>query len=332
MDNANKIIDSKTTHKEVVLFLGDDLKKNNNENFGKYDLVEEYAKTARNKQPFVWILLALCFIFVGAGTFTTVMLVANSNHKIAINIDSFDDLNLRSLLNSAGRVKSLYEKAIKNKKNLEENRDDELAQAEQKKANDLFTLKSVSSVTSKESLKSGQKKIEEAFQLTVQKINEDYNEKIAKAEEEISHYKDQVDSYDKNKLSKAEGEEAVLDSTKQLHDLEMRSQAESYEAKIKQLRQQLVDQQIKAAEEQKKAVDQVRQTYQAKINLLDPKAREQSSEQNSIILDTGIKNKASSSKVWKNVEELLFREEDYLNSSSSKGFIEAVKESGRELK
>ena len=330
MDNANEV-NADFTHKEVALFLGDELKNQDEQQAATYDLVEEYAKTAKNKKKFVWILLGICVFIVTAGSFITAALVSKSNHRITINIDSFDDLNLRSLLNSAGRVQNLYETAVKNKAMLEENRDDELAQAQQKRENDLFTLDSVATVASKNSISDRKIKIELDYNTETQRINQEYEPKIAGAEAEIQKYKAQIDSYDKNKLSAAQGAESSLDSTKQLHDIEMKTQAERYEKKIREFRQQLVAQQIKAAQDQKNAVEEVRSIYQAKIDLLDPKAREQSNEQNKIILDAGIKNQMGTSTLWRSVETLDFNENDYTDLSSSSKFSESIKKAASEL-
>lgn len=330
MDNAIEISEI-NTHKEVALFLGDELKNNNDETVTTYNLEEEYAKTAKHKNPFVWILLGICFFIVGAGTFATFAFVSHSNHKISINIDSFDDLNLRSLLNSAGRAQNLYDTAVKNKENLIQNRDDELSQAEQKRNMDLFTLQSVSSVSSKNTVAKRHKEIEEEYKTSVSEIQKNYESKIAAAEEEIKHYESKMNSYNSEKLNQAKGAQSTIDSTKQLHDIEMKAQANRYEKKIKELRDQLTSQKAKAAQQQKAAVEEVRKIFQAKIALLDPRAREQNREQNEIILEAGIQNKTSPSKLWGNVEKLTFKEKDYTNEQSSMEYAETIKDAAREL-
>ena len=330
MDNAIEI-SRKLTHKEVALFLGDELKKYTNEPVVTYNLEEEYAKTAKHKKPFVWVLLGICFFVVGAGTFTTIGLVSHSNHKISINIDSFHDLNLRALLNSAGRTQNLYDNAVKNKETLIQNMNDELSQAEQKRNMDLFTLQSVASVSTKASLEARREKIEEEYMDTASEIHKNYDSKITEAEEEIKRYESKMNSYNSERLHQAKDAQATIDSTKQLHDIEMKAQADRYEKKLKELRDQLASQKVKAAQEQKAAVEEVRKNFQAKIDLLDPKAREQNREQNEILLDAGIKNKTAPSKLWGNVEKLAFKENDYTDEQSSFDYAETIKDAAREL-
>ncbi|MBR1404029.1 MAG: hypothetical protein IJ558_07600 [Treponema sp.] len=332
MDNANKIAPN-LTHKEVALFLGDDLHIQNDETITTYNLVDEYAKTRKHYKPFVWVLLAICFFIVGAGTFTTIGLLSNSNKRIAINIDSFDDLNLRSLLSSAGRTQNLYENALRNKVTLEESLENELAQAEQKRKNALFTLQSVAKVATSDSLAHRRSQIEQNYTASVTQIHETYDTQILDVEEQIKKYKAQIEKYDSNRLSQAQESESSLDSTKQLHDLEMRTQSDRYEKKLKDLRLQLIAQQIQAADDQRKAVEEVRSIYQAKIDLLDPKAREQDNEQDKIILDTGIQNQTETSAIWKSVESLDFDESRYTArfASPSQNFVGSLKTAKKEL-
>lgn len=337
MDNANEInqIQNETnlTHKEVALFLGDELKTQNTEQVITYDLAEEYAKTAKNKKKFVWILLASCFFVVGAATFTTIALVANSNHKITINIDSFADLNLRTLLNSLGRTQTLYDNAVKNKETLVQNRDDELRQAEQKKDMDLFTLESVASIATKDSVKERKAKIEADYKAAVEQIHAEYDEKIKSADEDVKNYGSKINEYDSAAVSKAKDAESSIDSTKQLHDMEMNYLQERYEKKIRVLREQLLAQQLQAAQEQREAVEEVRSIYQAKIDLLDPKAREQNSDQNKIILEAGIKNQLETSALWDSVDKLEFKANSFSSkvSSSSENFLQALQKTEKEL-
>jgi len=332
MDNANEIT-ADFTHKEVELFLGDELKNYNDENIVSYNLEEEYAKTKNNKAYFVWILLGICFFVVGLGTTITTKFLTDSNHRISININSFDDLNLRSLLSSVGQTRSQYKNAVKTKESLEDELKNELNQAKQKQEMELFTLKSVSKVASKDSIQKRKNQIDENYEESVKKLHEKYDSEIASAKEKIKHFQEQMETFDSGKIAQADSQESSIDSTKQLHDLQMKNQADKYEAKIKELRELLITQQIQAAEEQKKAVEDVRNIYQAKIDLLDPKAREENAAQNKIILDIGINNNSKKDQTWSDIEKLAFTPKDYTSSSKAPedSFSQALSKSQREL-
>lgn len=329
MDNDNKIDDSKLTHKEVALFLGKDLISNRKKGIETYNLEEEYAKTKNNKIKFIWGILALCFAAVMFGTITTTLIVKKSHQKIAINIDTFDDLNLRSLLNMVGHAQTTYDTAMREKKSLEASRDSELSSAEQKKENDLFTLKSISRIISKSAQEKRRAEIEEKFEASVKEIHKQYDGNIEALDKQTKELKKKLTSFESTELSKARAAESSIDSQKQLHDIEIKKLSENYEKQIKELRLELIAQQFAAAEEQKKAVEQVQKIYEEKIDLLDPKAREQNDNQNQIIFDAGIEQQLQPSALWQAVDQLDFDPQKYIKNSyaADKKFVASLETS-----
>ncbi len=265
MDNGNKI---ELTHKEVALFLGDDLKKFNRRTAKPYNLEKEYEKTRKNHQTLVWILLALCFVFVGIGTLIAVKSVSDSNEKISVKIDTFNDLNLKELLSMVGTSQNSYDEAVRTKENLEAELQNELDSAERKKENDNFTLKSISFYTAKSEMAARQKKINEDYDKSIRSAHQKYDSKIAQAEEEIKKYESQINGYDKTMVSQAKEAESSIDSQKQLNDMKFKMQTEKNQEQINNLRKQLAEEQIRAKEEMQNAIDEVQRTYQAQIVLL----------------------------------------------------------------
>lgn len=265
MDNGNKI---ELTHKEVAFFLGDDLKKFNRRTAEPYNLEKEYEKTRKNHQALVWILLALCFAFVGIGTLIAVKSVSNSNEKITVKIDTFNDLNLKELLSMVGTSQNSYDEAVRAKENLEAELQNELDSAERKRENDNFTLNSISFYTSKSEMAERQKKIDEDYKKSVKTAHQKYDSKIVQADKEIEKYENQINGYDQTMVSQAKKAESSIDSQKQLNDMKFKMQTEKNQAQIKNLRKQLADEQVRAKKEMQDAIDEVQRTYQAQIVLL----------------------------------------------------------------
>ena len=274
MDNDNQVRDSDFTHRSVRLFLGDELKPLEHESAPAYDLVAEYAKTRRSRNRRVWLLLALCFAVVGLSALGVTLVVSRVNQRIAVSINTFDDLNLRVLLSTVGRTQSLYESALKEKASLQEALDAELQLAAQKLDNDLFTIQSVVGVSTPALIRRRSEAVQREYQETVARVRERFAERIQAAEEDMHRYAEQLDGYDSGELNQAQRQEAVIDSQKQLHDLEMQAQASRYEQTIAELRQQMAEQQAQAAKAQHDAVEEVRSIYQAKIDELDPFVRD----------------------------------------------------------
>ena len=253
-----------------------------------YDLVSEYEKTKKNRDKSVILWIVACFVVVFLLTYGLIFFIKTINNKIAVNINTFNDLNLRALLDSVGRTESLYTAATKKKSDLVAERESDIIQAQQKRDNDLFTLQSVAKVYSKKLYESKKESILSEYKSTVKEIEKSYSPLIAAAEEEIKHYEVQLSSYEKENLDQIKKENKLLDSQQQLNELEKKNLIAKYEAQISDLKLQMGAQQRLAMENQRAAVEEVRRIYQAKIDLLDPDARNQSEVQDSIILNTGI--------------------------------------------
>ncbi len=306
MDNDNKVelqtSEELETHKEVQLFLKDELETLGYSKAASYNLETEYAKTRKNRNKTVYIIIMVCFAVVLLLTVSLSEFIKYSNNRIRVNIDTFDDLNLKTLLNSAGQAEDLYKNALKTKELLEAQKKDELDAAEQKRDNDLFTMRSVAKVSSKKALAEKQSLIQEEYEKTIKSIKTKYDKKLAEADEKISVYEAKVHDFDADAVNQAKETEGDLDSQKMLNDLEKENIIKNYETRINELKTQMTLQQREAVKQQREAVEEVRRIYQAKIDLLDPDARSQSKVQDKIILGTGIPKEA------KNNPELIINE------------------------
>lgn len=265
MGNADKI----SLRREVDHFLGSMKIKQGNEN-KPYDLVEEYSKTRKNKSKFIPCMIAGCVLFTSIASFGVYKFVQKSNDKISININSFDDLNLRSLLNMVGRSEARYENSLRELITIENEYRDAKAILDGEKAGELQILDSVKNVLSAKKYKTNKADIEQKYAALQKTLDDSYAEKISKAEAEIEKCKKEIARYDSSKLEKAHSEESAIDSQKQLYDLEIKQLTKKYETRIEKLRKQAEEQQKKARQQQKAAVEEVRRVYQARIDQLDP--------------------------------------------------------------
>ena len=206
MDNDNKIKMSDDDEKKVVhLFLQDELQPLSQEKPHSYNLETEYAKTKKNKSPFIWILMILCFLLAGLFAFAMSRYVDYTNNNISINIDSFDDLNLKNLLDIVSQTKSQYDTAVNDKSELEANLNNSLQQAERKRDADLFTLQSLK-LSSKENLKR-KNIINTEYKTTVQNLHDKYDVQISTKQGLIDQYQKQLAEYDSSKVEQAKQQE-----------------------------------------------------------------------------------------------------------------------------
>ena len=124
MDNDNKINgagknmqNAEQRHKEVLLFLNDELNRLQTANSAdSYDLVKEYAKTKKNKSPFVVLILITSLLVVFLAAWGITARINKQNQSITVNLQEFEGLNIKNLLDSVSKVQANYDAAMKNKR------------------------------------------------------------------------------------------------------------------------------------------------------------------------------------------------------------------------
>ena len=271
MDNDNKIAKVQNDiHKEVLLFLGDELDKIHQTSKGNnYDIVQEYAKTKKNRSPFVVIVLLVTLLAVLLTAFIMQRVISFHNKEIAVSLEEFDDLNLRNLLNSVSSVQTSYDNAIKNKEQIQVDWNKQIAAIQSERENDIYVVDSMH-------LKDGAdyaNRISVINANTAEKINavnEEYQEKMAKAEKQIEDFKKQLDKFDAAQVLSAKENENAIDSTRQVQQLEIQKISREYEERISELENSMQQLRKKSTEDMRKAVNDVVTLYQARIDVLDP--------------------------------------------------------------
>jgi hypothetical protein len=256
-------------HREVRLLLKNELKNLEFGSSAAYDLEAEYAKTKKNHNTTVSVLMISCFLAVGLVSFGITKYVTKENKNIAINIDTFNDLNLRGLLDMVSRTDGLYRSATKKRADFQASLDYGLKQAVEKRDNDLFTLQSLA-LRDKAEIAERKSAIQNEYKKSIKKLHDEYDVQIQSSENEIQQYQGELAAYDSTKVVHAQEQEAAIDSQRQLHDLEMQNQTKKYEASISDLRNQLDSQQQESVKAQRAAVAEVTTKYQAQIAVLDP--------------------------------------------------------------
>lgn len=288
MGNDNKITDvtvydpeaASKSKSEVLLFLQEELeplkKKKRVEN---YDLEKEYAKTRKNKNLSVWLTLAITFVVVVAGTWAIITKVSATNRKIEVNLESFEDLNLKNLFDALSKANELFEKASKEKAELQASLDAKLLQAKRTRDSNLEYTRKLK-ITKKERA-AREQKIYQTYQDTVNAAHEELDEKISAADLEMKQYEEQIKSFDSENVEKAKEWEQQMDSERQLHELEKEKIQKDYEEQIANLKQTMSENQERSYNEKRAAVNDIANHYEARIAKLDPKIKD--NKVNSII-------------------------------------------------
>ena len=273
MGNDNKIskasVNTEQRHKEVLLFLNEEL---NRLQTGKasesYNLEKEYEKTKKNRSLFSFLILfiSLAVVFLIAWGITAG--INKQNEEITVNLQEFEGLNIKNLLDSVSKVQANYDAAMKNKTNIISDRDVALHKAEEKRDSDLFLVDSLS--LDKPEADKRKKTVYEEYEQAVALVNEVYDPQLVLADNELAEYKKQLDEYDTAKLEAARQQEQALDSERRVHQLEMDKLSGEYEKRIADIQEAFAKERQNNSDQIRKSLTEVSQKYIAEIDQLDP--------------------------------------------------------------
>lgn len=271
MDNDIKIKkESSQTHKDVMLFLNDELSLLQKENaISSYNLDEEYAKTKKNKSLFSFFILTGCLIVVLLVSWGLKKNIDTKNENITINLEEFDNLNLKGLLDSVFKVQGNYDNAIKEKSRIVSQKELELQDAQTKLDNELFLIDSLK-LSSKKEIAKRKTQAEDEYKKTVEEINLKYDEQIAAIEAEANEYKLQLAEYDTAKIESAKEQEKLLNSERQVQELERKKLIKEYEDRLSAVNADFTEYKETSNRRMKNSVTEVAKKYQAEIDALDP--------------------------------------------------------------
>ncbi len=265
MDNGNKI---KINKPEVKLFLHGDLLPANAVAPVKYNLVEEYAKTKSKKVSFIFVVLALCVVIVSALTVGLVRFLQERNNSLEVDINVFDDLNLKNLLDVVSRTQASLDQASQEKNQLELELSTKLSQAELKRDSELQLLNSLNSsdVTKREERTA----IYQEYESSVAALNSEYQPKIALLEAQMEDYTAQLASFDSTNVEMAQEQEAAINSQRQAFELEKQELVANYDKLVADLVAELEALQAMQLETQAQALTVLSEQHQEEINIFDP--------------------------------------------------------------
>lgn len=278
MDNDNKIENTELTpaqrHKDVLLFLNKELDnlQTHSGNTNTYNLEKEYAKTKKNKSPFVVLLLLGCFLLTLGSAWLLSSSINKQNQSIEINLEEFDSLNLKTLLDSVTKVQDKYDNAVKKRDQAISQMESEIKKAESQRDDDLFVLESVQMVDDT-AFYSRKRAIIAEYEKKVEEIKTEYEAKIELLEEDVEKYKKELASYDSSKIESAKELEKAVSSERSVQELEKKRLVESYEERIAQLETEIDA--YTSNKSVRSAVEQVTSKYAKEIDRLDPIIKDQ---------------------------------------------------------
>ncbi|MCQ2610429.1 MAG: hypothetical protein MJ169_01655 [Treponema sp.] len=314
MDNDNKISTRQTdTKDDVMLFLEEELVSlKKKDKVIAYDLETEYAKTKKNRIWSIWVVLILTVAGVFCITYFTSRALQKKNRTVDVNLSVFEDINLKNLFDAMSKTQDLYEKAAKNKAELQAGLDTKLDQARRLRDSELAIVEKAK--LRKKQLKERQDEITKTYNNAVYRAHTEFDEKIKAAEIELKQYEEQLKGFDSENVAKAQSYEQKMDSERQLHELEKDRIAKEYEDQINALKQSMSDSQEKSFEERKTAMNDVASRYEKRLAALDPVIKD--SREKSIVAGLEEVTYADAISTESIAGTMVYPDDQYINSVS----------------
>jgi hypothetical protein len=246
---------------EVRLFLNDELVPlEQSKRVKTYNLEHEYAKTRKNKSPFILLTLGACVLVVGLITVAVYAKLSAQNRKIAVNSAVFNDLDLRSLMDTRSHAEMGYQVARNERERLESERSFRLRQAELDRDSRLYLIDSLRLDEGAAERRQG---VAQDYARQTRAIRAELDARIKKAVADEDEAKRKLDSTPIVSLDKVD-----FSSQVQAHERELLMS--SYQATIDRLNERLRSLQRAQYNAQREAVSNLAAKYQAEVDSLDP--------------------------------------------------------------
>lgn len=231
-----------------------------------YKLDEEFAKTKRNRNPFVALAIV---IFVGiftAGAVLVTLYIQEESKNVPVNIEDFADVNLKEVLDRAKKLENNLQVARRELQDLIAERDRKIEAVRVKAEQDIAILDQMSLSSAEKERRTAN--IQQEAEEEVASIEEAYADSIAAKEQEIAEIEEALAAYDSQMVEQAKKQEEVLNNQQKKFELQMQETTEYYETQLAELKEQKNQEITNLKEYQEEYAEQVTRRYESEIAAL----------------------------------------------------------------
>jgi len=195
-----------------------------------YDLDVEFAKTKHNKSFVVLVATLIAIAAVGVVAFGVTRAIESSIAAAPVDVQSFEDLNLKDILDTSKRNEADIERAKLELTQLQQDFRTNLDAVNRDYQSTVESVKASSSGPADEKAKLAA--AADATTAKKKKLQADFAAASSAKQAEIAAIQKKIDQYDSRTVEQAKKQQAVLDSERMAFDIEKKQQADSYEARI----------------------------------------------------------------------------------------------------
>jgi len=220
---------------EIKLFLGRASEKLRAGGGAGYDLISEYRKTRKNRSLLVPLsIIVVLLVFVGVSWLVTRSIDASAR-RVTIDIEAFEDLNLKDLLDLAKNSSESLERASYELATLEAALAAELSRLREQRDAALAVAKAMGTAE----FEKRRITIEAAEKEGERVARAKYEPLIKEKRLEIAALQEQIASYDSRSIEEAKKQQEVLNNQAQLFELEKQRLIALYEERVSALEKNL---------------------------------------------------------------------------------------------
>lgn len=270
MDHDNEIttLPDEGSLSKVQLFLKDNLRALRQEEQKFYNLEQEFAKTAKNRDYFsVRVISAVAVVIVLVAGLVT-WRISEASKNVAVDITVFEDLNLKNVLDLAKKAEVRLDSLNQEKSALSARFRVELDNLTSQKQSELDILAVQRLATAERNRRI--RAVEQSFAAKEQNLRSLYDPQFAAIDTEIAEVSKQVESFDSRRIEQAREQQKILDTERSLFELEKNQMKNAYESEITNLRERM---DVIQKENSRLKTTQIRELvdqYQGRIDELDP--------------------------------------------------------------
>ncbi|MDR0644118.1 MAG: hypothetical protein LBG05_04265 [Treponema sp.] len=233
-----------------------------------YDVEAEFSKAKKNHSWSVILTIIGVITVTVCGLFITTWIISRQTRSVPESISTFDDLNLKNILDMASRIESSYQSALVEKSALEGELSLELSDLEANAEAERVTIRSLSLPRNEENVRIA--RVNTKLDVDRDNVRAKYVEPLGILNAKIEEYRIQLASFDKTRIEQAEEQRKTANAEYLRFEHEKETMRAQYEETIANLRAIIAESQKTGLQAQSENVDVVASKYKAEIAALDP--------------------------------------------------------------
>ena len=270
MGDANEVKDLTVIVKNLLL---QEAEKLVSEKPKLYNSDEEFARTRANRSLRVFFIVLAFVAAAVAATFGITAYIEDQNRKITVDIQEFDDVNLKDLLNVAKKNDNDMALARTALSDMQLELSDKIGTVNVETSSAVEVIATKGLAAAERDRQAAQVRAQGTAKIAA--LRASYAPRIQAKEDEIKVIQKKIDEYDQRSLESARKQEEVLNNQQKLFDLEKTKQKNQYEARIAEMRASF-DRDMEAQKTaQKSVVAAMNAKYNADMAALREKQRKE---------------------------------------------------------